>query len=75
MLASEIIAKLKSERRRQRLSRDAISAITGYEESGIKKWENGIVSPSFHAVVDVADVLGFNLVLVRKKTLAAGDGD
>lgn len=60
-----VVRHLQRERQRQQVSQEALSVSAGYSRDYWGQVERGAVSPSFAAVVDHAQVLGFKVVLFR----------
>lgn len=58
-----IFRRLRAERERQGLSREALSKKSGYHWQQIQAWENGKVQPRFAHVHEWAAALGMDLML------------
>ena len=61
-----IIGQLCKARVQQGISHTRLAKITGYSRGAIRHMETGKNSPRFHMVQDIADVLGFDVVLVPR---------
>lgn len=60
-----LVRHLQRERLRQEVSQEALSVCAGYSQDYWGQVERGAMAPSFAAVVDHAQVLGFKVVLFR----------
>lgn len=69
-LADQIaaFAVLDEERRCRGMSLDAVASSAGVSVSGWCAWRSGDKSPAIRHLVDLADALGFEIVMRRKKT-------
>ena len=68
---THITDKLKAEREAQGLSQLALSKLAGIPQSHISKIENGTVDLRLSSLIELARVLGLELILVPRKALPA----
>lgn len=61
-----IIQQLRMERRTREWSQDAVAEQLGKGGHEVSRYESGKHSPLLHTVAQWADVLGYELVLVKK---------
>lgn len=66
MTSCPLMRQLIEARVSTRLSQDALSEIAGYSRGSIYQWEAGRSSPNIRKFVDLANALGFDVVLVPK---------
>ena len=68
---THIANKLKAAREAKGLSQRALSKLAGVPQSHISKIENGFVDLRLSSLIELARVLGLELMLVPRKTLPA----
>jgi len=68
---THIADKLKAEREARGLSQLALSKLAGIPQSHISKIENGTVDLRLSSLIELARVLGLELMLVPRKALPA----
>ncbi len=68
---THIADKLKAEREARGLSQLALSKLAGIPQSHISKIENGTVDLRLSSLIELARVLGLELILVPRKALPA----
>jgi transcriptional regulator with XRE-family HTH domain len=68
---THIANKLKAERETRGLSQRALSKLAGVPQSHISKIESGTVDLRLSSLIELARVLGLELILVPRKTLPA----
>lgn len=61
-----ILALLREERKRQKLSQDAVGAIAGYCRPTISRWESGVQRISADALTNWAEALGCELKITQR---------
>lgn len=65
--AHPVIRKLRAERRSREISQSQLARDLGYNRTTIEHTESCKHSPSFNFVVNYADYLGYDLVLLPRK--------
>ena len=63
-----IVQELRKARERKKLSRVDIADMIGYHPNNLLAWELGKARPLLHYVTDLAEALGFEVVLKEKMT-------
>ena len=58
-----VIQQLRQLRINQGVTQEQLAAKAGYYRSTVERWENGKHSPSDRALTDLAQALGYDLVL------------
>lgn len=61
-----ILAELRAAREAQRFTRPDLSNLTGYHVNDILKWETGKARPRLDRIQDIAEALGYEIILRRK---------
>jgi hypothetical protein len=64
-----LIVFMEKQRKRQRMSWEAIAKQAGMNEKTIFRWRKRKTTPSISDIERVYDVLGFNIVPIRRATL------
>jgi transcriptional regulator with XRE-family HTH domain len=64
-----LIVFLEKQRKRQRISWEAIARQAGMNEKTIFRWRKRKTTPSISDIERVYDVLGFNIVPIRRAAL------
>jgi transcriptional regulator with XRE-family HTH domain len=63
----EIVSKLMAIRTREGLSQRKLSELTGVSQKTISRMENGVDLPSIETIIKLANGMGYELQLVKKK--------
>ncbi len=63
-----LFVQLRAIREAKRLSRPMLAEIMGYHQNQLLLWENGNVQPDFQHIEDLANALGYDLVLKERNT-------
>lgn len=66
MNEKEIIESLKVARKQQKITQQYLSDRAGYDRFTIRRYEHGIRSPNLAAACAFAEILGYELTLVKK---------
>ena len=66
MSEREIIAGLKVLRKEQKVTQQRLADAAGYDRYSIRRYEAGIRAPNLAAACAFAEVLGYELKLVKK---------
>ena len=66
-LRAEIVHLLREERKRQKLSKYAVSQRSGVSQSMLSLVERGLRNPTLELMLRVADAIGVDLSLLIKK--------
>lgn len=69
--ACALIRELRGEREHLKVGVAEVARVTGYRENQIGNWERGETEPGLYKFIDVANALGFDVVLKRKGKLTA----
>jgi ribosome-binding protein aMBF1 (putative translation factor) len=69
--SEELLSTLKKARQKAALSQRALAAKIGVPQSHISKIENGHISPTISMVIEMARVLGLELMAVPKQYISA----
>jgi transcriptional regulator with XRE-family HTH domain len=62
----DIVADLKRVRKEQKVTQQHLADAAGYDRYSIRRYEAGIRAPNLAAACAFAEVLGYQLVLVKK---------
>ena len=65
---TRVVENLKYLIRENKVSQAKMSRYTGYTAASISKWFDGSRKPSIDAVVDMANAIGYDVVLVKRTT-------
>lgn len=63
----DVVKFLMSHYRSIGMTKERFSKLTGFNQMNIYRWERGINSPSIYNTQVLANVLGFDIVLIAKK--------
>jgi transcriptional regulator with XRE-family HTH domain len=61
-----LIAFMEKQRKRQRISQTKLAQQAGFDDKTIYRWLNRKTTPSIADIERVYDVLGFNIVPIRR---------
>jgi transcriptional regulator with XRE-family HTH domain len=70
----ELVATLKKAREKVGLSQRALAEKVGIPQSHVSKIESGKISPTISNLIEIARVLGFELMAVPKKYVSVVEG-
>lgn len=70
-----VLVQMRETRERKNITRKVLSVKTGYHVNQLLGWELGKVNPTFQSIVDIASVLGFDVVLRERVTKAMLDAE
>ena len=75
MNSQALINSLKHTIDRRKMGLKDISNVSGYTTREIHKWTTGKLIPSLSEFVELAETIGYEVTLVRKRTDAASLND
>ena len=75
MNSQALINSLKYTIDRRKMGLQDISNVSGYTTREIHKWTTGKLIPSLSEFVDLAETIGYEVTLVRKRTAATSLND
>jgi transcriptional regulator with XRE-family HTH domain len=70
----QLVTTLKNAREKSKLSQRALAEKLGVPQSHISKIESGKISPTISSLIEIARVLGFELMAVPKKYVSVVEG-